>query len=203
MNGETTMNQTDLKKTAVELFRPTIPLGLLADYRAAENELHANSGEISKLAAKIDGLSASIPGLVELVNHTSRLKSDVLASHAVDLSTAEDLATARKNYEEAVKAVADAQELLTAVEKAMNQAESKISVIQSRKLHAEKKIWREYHNQLLTEITKVAGGLFVQADVAARQLGADYQGNPFVGIHPSHVKGEALRLKAEIFGTDR
>lgn len=194
------MKRTDETPPKVTEFLPTIPAELLEECRAAESAISTNNDEVDRLNAKIEDLTASLPGLEEAVRHTAKVKANTLAEHAIDSASAEELTAARADSEAAIKAHSEAVELLSAVEKAHNHAVSKTVGLNDRKLQAHRKVWKEFHNQALNEIREQAGCLFVMAEVACYKLGFDHQGNPFKGMSPLRIRDEFIRFESAIFG---
>lgn len=188
-------------KTGRPVFCAAIPPELLTQCRVIEAELKTTTDEITRLTEKINKITAARPGLEMAVNQTARIKSDVLAAHAVDRAPVEDLEAARNNHDLAVKADTEAKELFAAVEKALKQAQARIHPLQAQNTKARHNVWKEFQNQVIAEIRAVAGELYIQADVAAKMTGAMGLNNPFEGgAHPSQLKELSIPIAAKIFG---
>ncbi|MFZ4857973.1 MAG: hypothetical protein ACOYL3_16410 [Desulfuromonadaceae bacterium] len=193
------MSQKNVEPFQPEIFKVSIPPELLTGYRIAAAEVATNSEEVTRLAGKIQSVTDGLPSLAAAVDHAEKIKNDVLSAHAIDIATAAELETARNNHAAAVKIFHETEELLNAIEKSWKQAEGKIPKLNNAKQDARKKVYREYQSQLLDEIRKRVGDLFIYADVAARVLGADYAGNPFKLVNPAQVREITQEIEAELF----
>jgi chromosome segregation ATPase len=173
---------------------------LIERYHQAVAAITENSRQVAMLSDKVDRIQKSIPRLEAAVGVADGAKTEILASHAINNASDDQLRQAREECHMAAEALKEESELLVAVKQALTQAEDKVSFLNQQKQSARVKIFQVVSELTIQELRNRGQELFYLLDASARVLGGSHAGTPFEGLHPSLAGSRIKQFESELFG---
>lgn len=176
---------------------------LIGNLRQKQQDLAAGKEKLDKLTAKAIGLKNDIPNLLRVVEKMRAAKDTAISSFAADEINQLKLDEARVAFEKATKAHVEAEEVLSAVDKHIRQAQGDIPRLSDAMVAAQRMLWRhiledlqvKIRNQVRDDMARViAASVLCGADV--RLYGSVITGT-FGAFTEKEIKDLCNDLKAE------
>lgn len=136
---------------------------------SANARLTAHKTQLDSLSKKRDEHEDLMPRQLAAVKTTEREKHLVIDNYCNDKCTSEDLETAKKTYDEAVKVEKRNLKLLNAVNTKINNLNNQLYDLREKKLKTEQLVWESLSDEINEDLKKKLGDMILWAYTVNRQ----------------------------------
>ena len=136
---------------------------------SANARLAAHKAKLDSLSKKRDELEDLIPRLSAAIKTAEREKHLVIDNYCNDKCTSEDLETANKSNDEAVKAEKRNSKLLNTVNTKINILNDELHNLREKKLKTEQMVWDSLSDEINEGLKKKLGDMILWAYTVNRQ----------------------------------
>lgn len=136
---------------------------------SANARLTAYKTQLDSLSKKRDEHEDLMPRQLAAVKTTEREKHLVIDNYCNDKCTSEDLETAKKTYDEAVKVEKRNLKLLNAVNTKINNLNNQLYDLREKKLKTEQLVWESLSDEINEDLKKKLGDMILWAYTVNRQ----------------------------------
>ncbi len=139
------------------------------DANSADARLAEHKTKLDRLSKKRDALEDLMPRLSATIKTAEREKDIVIDNYCNDKCTSEDLETANKTYDEAVKAEKRNLKLLKALKTKINNFNNRLYDLREKKLTTEQMVWESLSDEINEDLKKQLGDRILWAYAVNRQ----------------------------------
>jgi len=150
------------------------------DAISASARLTAHKTKLDSLSKKRDELEDLMPRQSAVIKTAEREKHLVIDNYCNDKCTSEDLETAKKTYDEAVKIEERNLKLLNTVNTKINNLNNRLYDLREKELKTEQMVWESLSDEINEDLKKKLGDMIQWAYTVNRQRSTPLIYNDFI-----------------------
>ena len=170
------------------------------DANSADARLAEHKTKLDRLSKKRDALEDLMPRLSAAIKTAEREKDIIIDNYCNDKCTSEDLETANKTYDEAVKAEKRNLKLLKALNTKINNFNNRLYDLRENKLTTEQMVWESLSDEINEDLKKKLGDRILWAYAVNRQRPNPLLYNDFLQtiVFPKPKTADMKRLDPDL-----
>ena len=141
----------------------------IQDAMSTSARLTAHKKKLDRLSKKRDEFEEFMPRLSATIKAAEREKHLIIDNYCNDKCTSEDLETAKKSYDEAVKAEKRHVKLLNTLNSKINHLKDRLYGLREKNLEVEQLVWESLSDEINEDLKKKLGDMILWAYTVNRQ----------------------------------